>query len=144
MQWDRSPNAGFCRPGTEPWLPLPTDYPQINVAFEQEDPHSLLSVTRRLIELRRSRPPLSIGCYRTIDGVPDGCFVYLRWSGGQHYIIALNFSSQKQIVQLPEMGNGRILLSNYLDREERVDLAFLQLRGEEGSVLELENFQRQM
>jgi len=143
MQWDRSPNAGFCRPGTEPWLPLPTDYPQINVAFEQEDPHSLLSVTRRLIELRRSRPALSIGSYRTIDGVPDGCFVYLRWSGGQHYLIALNFSSQKQIVQLPEMGNGRILLSTYLDREELVDLAFLQLRGEEGSVLELENFQRQ-
>ncbi len=144
MQWDRSPNAGFCQPGTEPWLPLPTDYPQINVAVEREDPHSLLSLTRRLIELRRSRPALSIGSYRTIDGVPDGCFVYLRRLGGQHYLIALNFSGQKQIVQLPEMGNGRILLSTYLDREERVHLAFLQLRGEEGSVLELENFQRQM
>jgi hypothetical protein len=47
-------------------------------------------------------------------------------------------------VKLPEMGNGRILLSTYLDREERVDLAFLQLRGEEGSVLELENLQRHM
>jgi alpha-glucosidase len=144
MQWDRSPNAGFCRPGTEPWLPLPTDYPQINVAVEREDPHSLLSLTRRLIELRRSRPALLIGSYRAIDGVPNGCFVYLRQSGGQHYLIALNFSGQKQIVKLPEMGNGRILLSTYLDREELVDLTFLQLRGEEGSVLELENLQQQM
>ncbi len=138
MQWDRSPNAGFCPPGTKPWLPIPADYQQINVAVEREDPHSLLILTRRLIELRRSRPALSIGSYRAIDGVPDGCFVYLRQSGGQQYLIALNFSDQEQIVKVPEMGNGRILLSTYLDREEPVDLAFLRLRGEEGYLLKVE------
>jgi alpha-glucosidase len=138
MQWDSSLNAGFCSPGVEPWLPIPADYQQINVAVEREDPHSLLILTRRLIELRRSRPTLSIGSYRAIDGVPDGCFVYLRQSSGQHYLVALNFSGQEQIVKLPEMGYGRILLSTYLDREEPVDLAFLRLRGEEGSVLKVE------
>lgn len=139
MQWDSSPNAGFCSPGTQPWLPIPADYQQINVTVEREDPYSLLTLTRRLIELRRSQPALSIGSYRAIDGVPDDCFVYLRQSGSQHYLIALNFSGQEQIVKMPEMGNGRILLSTNLDREEPVDLAFLRLRGEEGSVLELEN-----
>jgi alpha-glucosidase len=138
MQWDRSPHAGFCSPGTEPWLPLPADYQQINVAVERDDPHSLLSLTRRLIELRRSRPALSIGSYCAIDGVSDGCFVYLRQSDGQHYLIVLNFSGQEQVVKLPEMGNGRILLSTYLDREEPVDLAFLRLRGEEGYLLKVE------
>src|SRR3984893_8653278 len=53
MQWDSSPNAGFCSPGVEPWLPLPADYRQINVAVERDDPHSLLTLTCRLIELRR-------------------------------------------------------------------------------------------
>ena len=139
MQWDSSPNAGFCSPSTQPWLPIPADYQQINVAVEREDPHSLLILTRRLIELRRSRPALSIGSYRAIDGIPDGCFVYLRQSGGQHYLIALNFSGQEQIVKVPEMGNGRILLSTYLDRGEPVDLAFLRLRSEEGCVLKVEN-----
>jgi alpha-glucosidase len=143
MQWDSSPNAGFCPPDTEPWLPIPADYQQINVALEREDAHSLLNLTRRLIELRRSRPALSIGSYHAIDGVPDSCFVYLRQSSGQHYLIALNFSGQEQIVKLPEMGNGRILLSTYLNREEPVNLAFLRLRGREGYVLELENLQRQ-
>jgi alpha-glucosidase len=138
MQWDRSPNAGFCSPGTEPWLLIPADYQQINVAVEREDPHSLLILTRRLIELRRSRPALSIGSYRTIDDVPEGCFVYLRQSGSQHYLVALNFSDQEQIVKLPEMGYGHILLSTYLDREEPVDLAFQRLRGEEGYVLKVE------
>jgi alpha-glucosidase len=138
MQWDRSPNAGFCSPGTEPWLPLPVDYPQINVAVEREDPHSLLSLTRRLIELRRSQPALSIGSFSAIDGVPDDCFVYQRQSGGQHYLIALNFSDQEHVVKLSEIGNSHILLSTYLDREESVDLAFLRLRKEEGVVLKVE------
>ncbi len=72
MQWDSSPNAGFCPPGTEPWLPIPADYQQINVAVEREDPHSLLTLTRRLIELRRSTPALTTGSYRPIEAVPDG------------------------------------------------------------------------
>src|SRR5207245_5739645 len=111
MQWDRSPNAGFCPPGTEPWLPLPADYQQINVAVEREDPHSLLTLTRRLIELRRSTLALTTGSYCPIEGAPDGCFVYLRQASSQRYLVALNFSRHEQTVKLPEMVNGRIVLS---------------------------------
>ena len=139
MQWDGSPNAGFCPPGTEPWLPLPADYQQINVAVEREDPHSLLTLTRRLIELRRSTLALTTGSYRPIEGVPDGCFVYLRQSSSQRYLIALNFSGQEQTLKLSEMGHGRIVLSTYLDREESINLALLRLRSNEGSVIELAN-----
>lgn len=137
MQWDRSPNAGFCPPGTQPWLPLPADYQQINVAVEREDPHSLLTLTRRLIELRRSTPALTTGSYRSIEGALDSCFVYLRQSNGQHYLIALNFSGQELSLQLSEMGHGRIVLSTYLDREEPINLALLRLRSDEGVVIEL-------
>lgn len=139
MQWDTSPNAGFCPPGIEPWLPLPADYQQINVAVAREDPYSLLTLTRRLIELRRSTLALTTGNYRPIEGVPDGCFVYLRQSSIQRYLIALNFSGQEQILKLSELGNGRIVLSTYLDREGPIDLALLQLRSDEGSVIELAN-----
>jgi len=38
---------------------------------------------------------------------------------------------------LPEMGNGLVLISTYLDREEPVDLASLHLRSDEGCVIEL-------
>lgn len=137
MQWDSSPNAGFCPSDIEPWLPLPADYPQQNVAVEREDPHSLLTLTRRLIELRRSQPALTLGSYRTINGVPDGCFVYLRESGEQCCLIALNFAAQEQCVKMPEPGRGRVLLSTYPDHEEHVDLAHLKLRGAEGLVLKV-------
>ncbi len=139
MQWDSSPNAGFCPPTIEPWLPLPADYQKVNVALGRQDPHSLLNLTRRLIELRRSTPALSIGSYHAIDTVPDNCFVYLRQLGNQHYLIALNFSDQEQIVKLPHLGYGRILLSTCLDREESTNLAFLRLRSEEGAILKMEN-----
>jgi len=140
MQWDNSPNAGFCSPGVAPWLPVPADYPQINVAAEREDSHSLLTLTRRLIELRRSQPALSTGNYCAIDDVPDGCFVYLRQSGSDHFLVALNFSDQEQIVKLPETSQSHILLSTYLDREEPVEMASLRLRREEGCVLKVEKF----
>ncbi len=137
MQWDSSPNAGFCPPGTEPWLPLPADYRQSNVAVEREDPHSLLTLTHRLIELRRSTQALTIGNYRPIKARPEECFVYLRQANNQRYLIALNFSNQEQTLQLPEMGKGRLVLSTYLDREEPIDLAHLRLRSNEGAVIEL-------
>ena len=138
MQWNSSPNAGFCLPGVAPWLPVPADYPQINVAVEQDDPRSLLTLTRRLIELRRSQPALSIGNYCAIDDVPDGCFVYLRQSGSNHFLVALNFSDQEQIVKLPEMSQSHILLSTCMDREEPVELTSLRLRCEEGCILKVE------
>jgi alpha-glucosidase len=139
MQWDRSPNAGFCPPATEPWLPLPTDYPQINVEIEREDPHSMLTLTRRLIKLRRSRSALSTGSYRPIEDVPDGCFVYLRQSSDQGYLIALNFANSEQSLSLPTLGKGHILLSTSLDRQEPVDSGNFRLRAYEGCIIELEN-----
>ena len=139
MQWDRSPHAGFCPPGTDPWLPLSADHHLINVAVQREDPHSLLTLTRRLIELRRSTLALTTGSYLPIEGVPDGCFVYLRQASSQRYLVALNFSGQEQTLKLSEMGHGRIVLSTYLDREEPIDLALLRLRSDEGSVIELAN-----
>ncbi len=137
MQWDSSPNAGFCPPGIEPWLPVPADYQQINVAVEREDSHSLLTLTRRLIALRRSTPALTTGSYHPIDGVPDDCFVYLRQASNQRYLIAVNFSGQEQTLKLPEMGHGCIVLSTYLDREESIDLALFRLRSDEATVIEL-------
>ncbi len=139
MQWDSSPNAGFCPPGSEPWLPISADYKQINIAVEREDPHSLLTLTRRLIELCRSKLAFTTGSYCAIEGVPDDCFVYLRQSSNQRYLIVLNFSGNEQTLELPEMGKGRIVLSTYLDREGFIDLAPFRLRGDEGFVIELAN-----
>ena len=137
MQWDSSQNAGFCPPTVEPWLLIPGDYQQLNVAVERDDPHSMLSLTRTLIEMRHTTAALNAGSYHPIENLPNDCFVYLRELADQRRLIALNFSSDEQVLSLPEMGSGRIVISTYLDREEQVDLAAFRLRANEGCIMEL-------
>jgi alpha-glucosidase len=137
MQWDGSPNAGFCPPTVEPWLPIPADYQQLNVAIEREDPHSMLTLTRTLLEIRRTNAALSVGSYSAVENVPEDCFVYLRQFESQRYLIALNFSSQVQTASLAASGAGQLILSTYLDRQGLIDLTAVCLRGNEGCLIAL-------
>ena len=60
MQWSAAANAGFTT-GT-PWELLNPDYARgVNVAAQIEDPISLLSYYRTLIQLRNSHPALQTG-----------------------------------------------------------------------------------
>ncbi len=137
MQWDASPHAGFCSPATEPWLPLPDDYPSSNVEVERADPRSLLNLTQRLLALRSSTPALTSGSYQPVEGLPADCFAYLRQSGEQRYLIALNFADREQVLSREEKGQGRIVLSTGLDREETVHLASFHLHPNEGCIIEM-------
>ncbi len=137
MQWNSGPNAGFCPPNVRPWLPLADDYQTYNVASEQNDPRSFLSLTRALLVLRRALPALTVGSYRSLDQDNVACFAYLREHEGQRYLVVLNTSAQEQLVSLPELGHGRVALSTHMDREGTVDLSSLQLRENEGYLIEV-------
>src|SRR5213080_855421 len=113
MQWDSGSNAGFCFPEVQPWLPVADDYQTYNVAVEQQETHSFLTLVRALLTLRRSSPALSVGSQRSLDQPNPACFVYLRQHGRQRYVVALNFSAHEQVVSLPEQGQGRRLLSTH-------------------------------
>ena len=137
MQWNAGPNAGFCPPDAQPWLPLSANYQQVNVEVEQADAHSHLTLTRALLALRRAKPALHKGSFQALESACDSCFVYLRQDGEQRLLIALNFAGETQLVKLPQEGNGRILLSTLLDREEQVNLTALSLRSYEGCIIEI-------
>jgi alpha-glucosidase len=138
MQWESSPNAGFCPAGVRPWLPVADDFQTYNVAVEQHDPRSYLTLVRTLLTLRRALPALSVGSQQSIDQPNPTCFVYQRQHAGEHCLVALNFSAQDQVVTLPEQGQGRLLLSTHLDREGPLRLSELQLRGNEGLLIRVE------
>ena len=97
----------------------------------------MLALTRALLQLRRTTPALSLGSYAPIAEVPEECFVYVRQSGEQRRLIALNFSGSEQQIYLPAMDSGFVRISTHLDREESVGLASLRLRSNEGCVIEL-------
>lgn len=136
MQWNTGPNAGFCPPDARPWLPIAADYREINVETESGAAASMLSLTGDLIELRRRSPSLVSGIYRPLADMPADCFVYLRQSENIQHLIALNFSSVEQSVNLPGY-QGRVVLSTLLDREGTIDLEPLHLRPNEGYVIEV-------
>ena len=138
MQWDSSHNAGFCPPSVKPWLPVAADYQTSNVAVEQGDPRSFLTLVQTLLTLRRARPALTVGSQQSLDQPNPTCFVYQRQHADQRCLVALNFSAQDQVVTLPGQGQGRVLLSTYLDREGVIPLSEVHLRGNEGLLIEIE------
>ena len=83
MQWTGGPNAGFCPPDVQPWLPVNTDSARVNVAAQSTDPDSLLSTYRALLDLRRTMPALRDGRLDLIEGLPDGVLGYRRTVAGE-------------------------------------------------------------
>lgn len=132
MQWDGSPQAGFTA-GT-PWLPISPFAATTNVAAERDDPTSLLSLYRRLIQLRRAEAALSVGSYR--PGLAEGDLLcYYRESVSNRFLIALNFSNRPKLTLCP--GRGAIALSTHLDRQDALCEDKLELRQHEGVIVRL-------
>jgi alpha-glucosidase len=140
MQWDAGPNAGFCPEGVEPWLPVNPDFPQVNVAAQRDEPRSMLTLTRRLIDLRRKHPALISGHYWSIP-TPDGVFAFLREQGDELFLVALNFTDQPQAVHFPaRIYWAEVFLSTHLDRAGKRILETIELRPDEGVILECWTF----
>ena len=142
MPWDGTANGGFCAPEVEPWLPLAPGHDQRNVAAQREHPASLVSLTHRLIRLRREHRALAEGVHRTIDASPSGTFCFLRSSDVDDahpvVLVALNLTPEHRRLEL-ELGFGRVLDATHAERAgTRVDTAVLELRPDEGLVIELE------
>jgi alpha-glucosidase len=139
MQWSPAPNAGFSSPETpQLWLPLAGDYREVNVERQLADPASILNLYRRLLAYRKATPALQWGSYRPIDDAPEACFVFVREAEGRRLLVALNFSHREQRLASPDLGEGRLVISTHLDRQEQVRLAGLALRADEGIIVELD------
>jgi len=138
MLWDASPNAGFTTPDANPWLPIAPDAATLNVAAQSSDPTSMLTLTKQLLELRRTTLALALGTYCSVDPAPEECFVFLREGGDERYLVALSFSDDERTITLPNLGHTTILVSTHLDRDGEEDTGALRLRPHEGLVLRVE------
>lgn len=96
MQWSSGPNAGFCPPGIRPWLPVNPDHAWVNVATQEDEPDSMLSLYRRLFELRREHEVLRTGSLRLLDGLPDGVVGYVREEENASAIVLANLGTVEQ------------------------------------------------
>jgi alpha-glucosidase len=140
MPWRRpseaGPGAGFTT--GEPWLPVVADAERLCVEAQQPDPSSTLSFVRRLIWLRASEPALQSGTQRAADSAPE-VFAFER-HGEQHFLIALNFTSQAVPAALTSDPGGPAVLELSTDPRRElgpVDPMALGLGPDEGVILRL-------
>jgi alpha-glucosidase len=135
MQWDATAHAGFSE--CEPWLPIGHAYREHNFAVQREDKSSLYNLYRRLIALRHSRLSLSIGDYRPLY-VSGELLVFVREHEQERMLVALNLGQDPTSFAFESRSlAGRMLVSSFGDRDGEVVSKSLELRGDEGGVVEL-------
>ncbi len=104
LQWENTPNGGFCPPEVQPWLPVNLNYAEgVNVAEQLSEKGSLLHFYRHMLHLRRETPALVEGDYIALDAGLEECLLFLRQTRAQTCLVALNFSGKKQVLNLEKI-----------------------------------------
>jgi alpha-glucosidase len=135
MQWDAGDFAGFST--VEPWLPISVAFRSENVEAEVREPSSIYHLYQRLISARRRQPALSAGSYRRILTLRD-LLVYIREAGSARILVALNFGQEAISTSLPrDAVSGKVLVSSFGDRDLEQVTERIELRGDEGLVIEM-------
>lgn len=109
MQWDASPNAGFCEAGVEPWMRVIDDYKTVNAAaqvgLKSDDELSPWQWwARALADRREHRDVFVYGGFEDLSADHDSVYAYARTSSttkGERWVVALNFSGEAQSWSLP-------------------------------------------
>jgi alpha-glucosidase len=89
MQWHAGPGAGFTEPGVTPWLPLGDT--AINVADQEGQPDSILTLAHDLIAFRRGHPDFCRAGYETMPCTAGGLWA---WRRGEGYAVVLNMAEE--------------------------------------------------
>ena len=135
MQWNGEECAGFTT--GKPWLPITELSKTIHVAAERDDPKSILTLYRRLIELRRVEPALSVGEFAPLPANGD-LMAYVRKTAERRLLIVLNLGPKPQSFELSDLQcRATLLLSTHLNRGREKLGNNLDLRGDEGVIIEL-------
>jgi alpha-glucosidase len=95
--WDsKLTNQGF-NFGTKPWLPAVN---KLSLDQAKADSGSTFHVLQEMLQIRKKFPALQNGSYRKI--LLDGdCFVFERKTEDETMLIAANFSTEEQSINLP-------------------------------------------
>jgi alpha-glucosidase len=114
LAWTDEPTHGFSASSLAPWLPLHHDARERNVAAQRADGRSLLTLTQRLVALRRTSPALRDGTFELIGRLPDPCLGYRRSAAGQTMAVIANLGAATET--LTGFDDWRLVLGTGLDR----------------------------
>ncbi|KAK0711535.1 alpha-glucosidase [Lasiosphaeris hirsuta] len=117
MQWDSSPFAGFTDSKDGGWMRVHDLYPEINVAKQLQEPDSTFHFWKSMIQFRKAhREVLVHGTFEVFEPDNEKTFVFAKRCGNKTAVVALNFTSEDQVVELPVEGLA-LRVGNYSDAE---------------------------
>ena len=114
VQWSGEENAGFTT-GT-PWFYVNENYPQINVAQQEEDENSVLNFYRKAIKLRKELPCVKDGVYKEYGKNSKAVYTYSRTMENQKLLVVCSFSEKQQQWKAPkefDLDTAELILTNY-------------------------------
>ena len=117
MQWDDTENAGFTI-GT-PWIKVNPNYIEINAKNQVNDPDSIFSCYKKLVQFRKEYPVFVDGRFELLLEKDENIFAYERKSEEQTLLVVCNFYGKTLKMPLKDKwGNMELLLGNYSDMTE--------------------------
>ncbi len=138
MQWDNSFHAGFTK--GNPWLPVNREYKMYNVKREEKDPHSMLSLYKKLIILRKKYNALRFGTYVPLPHPTQNVLAFMRnYKDKEKLLILLNFSPEVKKISL-DIQKARVVAHSSLIAQEGtvINLKNLTLQPDEGYIFSLD------
>ena len=112
VQWSDSDNAGFTT-GT-PWLKVNSNYKDINVQNQENDPDSVLNYYRKLVATRKSSEYKEVFTYGVFEPAYEDTeyvMAYYRVSDNQRILVAANFGKDAKTIEL-NFPVKKVVLSN--------------------------------
>ena len=112
VQWSDSDNAG-CTTGT-PWLKVNSNYKDINVQNQENDPDSVLNYYRKLVATRKSpeyKEVFTYGVFEPAYEDTEYVMAYYRVSDNQRILVAANFGKDAKTIEL-KFPVKKVVLSN--------------------------------
>jgi oligo-1,6-glucosidase len=95
MQWDASPNAGFCGKDIKPWMRVNDDYLRINAAVQLNNPQSVFSYWKLCLEFRREHKDVFVyGGFEILDATNKDVVAFRRFSDSESWVTVTNFTGK--------------------------------------------------
>lgn len=137
MHWDNSMNAGFT--DTKPWLRIDPRYHRVNVESEKNDPYSMLTFYRKLIELRQSEVSLMAGDYIPLHSDRQILAYFRKMQDQSSFLIVLNLSHRPCYFKNNRVAvKGTVVLATSPEFEGIKTDNEINLGGDEGLIIKLD------
>ena len=124
MQWDASRYAGFMAEDAaqEPWIGVNSNRGRINAAAQMEDPDSIYSHYRKLVQLRKGLDVIAYGSFQPLAEKHPSVLAYKRAYQNQELLVVNNFYGKECVWKSGLNLEGyRCILSNYPEENPAKD-----------------------